>query len=132
MIIAVNNVSHEAHINVEAHHDSYIALLSGKKVSSNGGRLDITLLGNSGEIFAPEGALDKKEETITNVLPIEEPKKKPEPKETPKEEAQAGSKAETKKESKPEPAPGEVLIPEGVPYSEMSVEQLQQVILISK
>ena len=131
MIIAVNNVSHEAHINVEAHHDSYIALLSGKKVSSNGGRLDITLSGNSGEIFAPEGALDKKEETITNVLPIEEPKKKPEPKETPKEEAQAGSKAETKKESKPEPAPepGEVLIPEGVPYSEMSVEQLQQVIL---
>ena len=139
MIIAVNNVSHEAHLNVEAHHESYTALLSGKKVSSNGGRLDITLSGNSGEIFAPDSALDKKEETFKNVLPKEEPKPKNEQKEEPKPEAKTESKTESKTEPKAEPkaapkaeamtTPKEVLIPEGIPYSEMSVEQLQEVIL---
>ncbi|MBQ6258298.1 MAG: alpha-amylase [Lachnospiraceae bacterium] len=151
MIIAVNNVSHEAGINVEAHHENYIGLLSGTRVSSNNGRLDITLSANSGEIFAPETAFSKKEEDLVSVLPEinevkettettvseTEPKEeikeapKEEPKEEikpePKEETTEEPKAEVKEEPKEEPKPVEK-IPD-IPYSEMSVEQLQEVIL---
>ena len=143
MIIAVNNVSHEGHVNVEAHCGNYIGLLSGTRLSSNGGRLDITLPANSGEIFAPENDLSKKDEDPVSVLPdgnpltqtteIEPPvaelkeeikeEKNEDIKEEPRKDLEEGPKEVAKEESNPVEK-----IPD-IPYSEMSVGQLQEVIL---
>ena len=135
LIVAVNNDDCEAQVNVAARDGEYRGLLYGGRVTAAGGRLAIPLLPNSGEIYAPVsgerktdkgGMLPVAEKAAPAVQPAPAPeKKKEEP--APKEEKKPGEKkAEPASEKKP--APAETVIPD-IPYDQMSVEQLQAVIL---
>ena len=139
LIVAVNNSDGEAWINVEAQAPAYVGLLSGRRIESGGGRLNVCLAGCSGDIFAPddgqvkplETAPVKAEEKPVVAAPVKAEKKpeaKPEKKTAaPKAAApakKAGEPAEEKKEVRPE----DVEIPD-IPYDLMTVDQLQAVIL---
>ena len=139
LIVAVNNSDGEAWINVEAQAPAYVGLLSGRRIESGGGRLNVCLAGCSGDIFAPddgqvkplETAPVKAEEKPVVAAPVKAEKKpeaKPEKKTAaPKAAApakKAGEPAEEKKEVRPE----DFEIPE-IPYDLMTVDQLQAVIL---
>ena len=139
LIVAVNNSDGEAWINVEAQAPAYVGLLSGRRIESGGGRLNVCLAGCSGDIFAPDDGQVKPVETApvkaeekpvvaTPVKAEKKPEAKPEKKTAaPKAAApakKAGEPAEEKKEVRPE----DVEIPD-IPYDLMTVEQLQAVIL---
>ena len=136
LIVAVNNSDGEAWINTEASAPAYIGLLSGRRVESGGGRLNVCLPGCGGDIFAPDDG------SAEAVVP-EAPKAacvppKPETNEPPK-----ATQKETIREKKPAPSgpaetrpepteagsePERAEIPD-IPYDLMTVEQLQAVIL---
>lgn len=159
LIVAVNNSDGESWINVETGKDTtYVGLLSGRRLKSASGRLNFSLPGCSGDIFAPENGMDRSDfpadeihadAAITAAVPPQK-KEKASPKTlggtAPDPEIQAGKekrepeKAEKtegalQKAEKEEPASGEekvpleeVVIPD-IPYDLMTVEQLQAVIL---
>ena len=136
LIVAVNNSDGEAWINVEAQAPAYIGLLSGRRIESGGGRLNVNLPGCGGDIFAPDDGALRVETPVKAQAPAKPekklevpgkaaPKKKPEP---PKAKP-AAVMAETKPEEKAQaPRPEDVEIPD-IPYDLMTVEQLQAVIL---
>ena len=127
VIIAVNNDDNEASLSVSAYGcGSYTGALGGEKYTAADGRLNFTLKGNSGEIFIPDGEsfIDfppvkiEIENKAEEIIKIEENNKiKPEIK-------AEKSAAEEKKAS----VQKEVSIPDK-PYEEMTVEELQAVIL---
>ena len=108
LIVAVNNATSEARIEVPAAADAYVGLLGGECVEVEDGRLVVELPACGGEILAPEGYVAR---------PIE---------------PQDLAAFEPEPEVEPEIALAEELadveIP-AVPYDEMTVEQLQAVIL---
>lgn len=105
LIVAVNNADSKATFEVDAPAASYVGLLRGKKVSA-GGKIKITLPACAGEIFAPDSG---------DVKPTKAPK------------AKAFRKPESKKaEAAAATLPKKV---RNVPYEEMTVEELQAVIL---
>ena len=124
MIIAVNNADHAANVHVPAPHARYTGLLQGTRADTRDGWMDIPLEPCSGEIFAPGdvavGAGGTSAAPIAFFMPEGEEDAGPE-------------NADGRPAEEPErPAPAEqepVTIPEGVPYREMTVAQLQQVIL---
>ena len=139
LIVAVNNSDGEAWINVEAQAPAYVGLLSGRRIESGGGRLNVCLAGCSGDIFAPDDGQVKPVETApvkaeekpvvaTPVKAEKKPEAKPEKKTAAGKAAapakRAGEPAEEKKEVRPE----DVEIPD-IPYDLMTVDQLQAVIL---
>ncbi|MCR5501678.1 MAG: alpha-amylase [Lachnospiraceae bacterium] len=151
LIIAVNNEDHEAWVNVPARAETYTGLIGGSTLKAEGGRLNIRLGANSGEIFA-EGGIAA-DEALTDAGAgaerdaaddAETPGKTGN--EVPKEEASEGAadtavgvrdagvsdgKAaeETHNEAVTErPVEDNIVIPD-IPYEEMTVEQLQAVIL---
>ncbi len=103
LIVAVNNSDREASIVVDAPAASYVGLLSGEKLVG-GGSMEVTLPGCGGDIFAPDS---------DDVKPTEAPK------------------AEVFKVPEPEKPEAAILPTEirDVPYEEMTVEELQAVIL---
>ncbi len=118
VIVAVNNADGEASFSVDAPASAYIGLLSGKTYAADG-RLDLTLPGCGGDIFAPAGG---------DVKAVKAPRaaafRKPEPKPVKaKMQAPAGTASETS-----EPQAKETVV-RNVPYEEMTVEELQAVIL---
>ncbi len=115
LIAAVNNSDGEAWINAEAQASAYIGLISGRRIESGGGRLNVCLPGSSGEIFAPcDGQVQPEIPEYRPVKKVEQPK---------------AQTAEKKAEPpKVEPKPEEVEIPD-IPYDLMTVEQLHAVIL---
>jgi len=138
LIVAVNNSDGEGWFNLEAPAGAYVGLLSGGKLES-GGRLNFSLPGSSGDIFAPA------DETVRPVVPVQEATpakqaKKPKAPNTkaseaktaapkaskPAEKTEAAKLAEEKKAA--EPGPEDIEIPD-IPYDLMTVEQLQAVIL---
>ena len=139
LIIAVNNDDHSAAFSVNTPDGTYRGLLSNTTVSASNGTLEITLDACSGEIFAPIRA----GKTVTRKEPKEQCSAKPvtsdafvsKTNETairkPDSDFQKTRpsrtiiKSEKPKESKPKAS---VEIPD-IPYSEMTVEQLQAVIL---
>ena len=140
LIVAVNNDGREAHIHVDASAPAYMGLLSGTRVEASGGRLDIRLDACGGDIFAPA---EEKSGTAAFLMPAkktaEKPMEKPAEKPIEKKPEARVEKPVTDKpaERKAEPAqklpkaetpelPAE--IPD-IPYEEMTVEQLQAVIL---
>ena len=149
LIVAVNNAGHEAHLNVEAGAGEYIGLLGGETLKADGGRLAIRLGANGGEIYAPVSGKMAARPTATldaaafapkaAEKPVEKPVEKPaeKPVEKSVESKSAAPKAEAVKEA-PKPAakpeakePAAELpteIPD-IPYEQMTVEQLQAVIL---
>ena len=139
LIIAVNNDDHSAALSLDAPDGTYRGLLSNTTVSASNGKLEITLDACSGEIFAPvstektvtrkepkgqcsakpvtsDAFVSKTNDTVTRKPDSDFSKTRP-PKTSPK--------PEKNKESKPDAS---VEIPD-IPYSEMTVEQLQAVIL---
>ena len=136
LIVAVNNSDGEAWINTEASAPAYIGLLSGRRVESGGGRLNVCLPGCGGDIFAPD---DGSAEAVVPEAPRaacvppkpekNEPPKAPQ-KETIREKKPAPSGPA---EARPEPTgaesePERAEIPD-ISYDLMTVEQLQAVIL---
>ena len=158
LIIAVNNENKEVTLNVPASAAEYKGLLRGSAVNASGGRLEIRLAPNSGEIFAPgkgdgkkliADAGEKKPEASKQEIKTEVPKEEKKPEapaqekksEAPKKEAQTkasepGKKTTAAKQEKKAADQvqekktdlDEVKIPD-IPYEEMTVEQLQAVIL---
>ncbi len=134
LIVAVNNSDGETRINVEASAGCYIGLLTGKKLNSEGGRLEIALQGSDGDIFAPCGGEEKPEVPEVPVqIPVRKAVEKPVRKEEEKRsDDQPVQKAEEKhSDEKPAQKAEEkcpVEIPD-IPYEQMTVEQLQAVIL---
>ena len=120
LVVALNNDDNAAEINVPAADGEYIGLLYGEKLTAAGGRLQIRLLPNNGEIYAPaEGGKTKSSKLKVTEAKTQEQK--------PSEKTKVKGKAakETKKETAEKES---VLIPD-IPYEEMTVEQLQAVIL---
>ena len=60
-LVAVNNDDNDYSLSLPADgHDSFIALISGETVKSQNGQINVTLKGNSGEIWVPSGSCDIK------------------------------------------------------------------------
>ena len=160
LVVAVNNDDNAAEINVPAADGEYIGLLYGEKLTASGGRLQIRIQPNNGEIYAPaEGGKAKSSKlSVTEIKSAgpdakEEQKaseKKPEQKSAeaktpgqksagakapdPKtaEATKSGQKTDEKKKqerTKQEKAQKETVPVPDIPYEEMTVEQLQAVIL---
>ena len=135
LIVMVNNSDGEAWINVPADAPAYVGLLTGRRIESGGGRLNVNLPGCGGDIFAPDDGTLRVETPARAETPAK-PEKKPEPpkKTAPEKKPEAprqdaAPKPETKPVEKAEtPRPEDVEIPD-IPYDLMTVEQLQAVIL---
>ena len=136
LIVAVNNSDGEAWINTEASAPAYVGLLSGRRIESGGGRLNVCLPGCGGDIFAPD---DGSAEAVVPEAPkaacaAQKPEKneppKPPRKETVREKkpAPSGPAEARPKPNEAEPEPERAEIPD-IPYDLMTVEQLQAVIL---
>ena len=134
--MAVNNSDGEAWINTEASAPAYVGLLSGRRIESGGGRLNVCLPGCGGDIFAPD---DGSAEAVVPEAPkaacaAPKPEKneppKPPQKETIREKkpAPSGPAEARPKPNEAEPEPERAEIPD-IPYDLMTVEQLQAVIL---
>ena len=119
LIVAVNNADKEAEIDVPADESCYVGLLGGEKLATKDGKLHVSLPACGGEIFAPEG---KETDASPRVSFAEQFASKGAPTlkgvvEEDAEDAAAGRPAIL-----PEDIPN-------VPYDQMTVEQLQAVIL---
>ncbi|MBQ7562700.1 MAG: alpha-amylase [Lachnospiraceae bacterium] len=141
LIVAVNNDDNKAFVNVPAEAGEYTGLLYGKRLRAEGERLNIELLPNDGEIYAPVGDALRSEDNVVHLTPK---KREPAPKEeaedkkqTPKEQAGEEKQAPKERSEEKKSVPGtnasktaleEVDIPD-LPYEQMTIEQLQAVIL---
>lgn len=124
VIIAVNNDDKDETISLPCS-GTYKKALSGGEMTAANGRITLTLKGNSGEILIPEAG------TIKDFTPVVTEIKLPE-----KEERKIipDIKNEVKTEEKKVSAPVNKSVPEAAvipdkPYEEMTVEELQAVIL---
>lgn len=138
VIVTVNNQDGDVQMNLPAGDAAeYIGALSGQKVSVTGGRIDVTVKANSGEIWVPYTG----EETFEPVMkPIEKKEApKPEVKAEPVKEAKKVKAVEQVKETE-EPQKTEeiqvqkktadqVTVDWNKPYEEMSIAELQEGIL---
>ena len=148
VITTVNNADNDVSMNLQAGNSSeYVGALTGQRVSANGGRIQVSVPANSGEIWIPAEICTESFAPIKTV----EIRKIPEPVKTESvkvvEEPKAAEpvkvdetvqatepvqatvqpqvKATEKKESKPE----EVVVDWNKSYEDMSVEELQEAIL---
>ena len=146
VIVAVNNSDSEAWMNVESGGSaSYVGLLSKRVLECSSGRLEISLPGCSGDIFVPETEEDRTGISITATVPAQKqgektveqagqtfaetmPKSSSKPLQT--EGTSAGKASGPMAEEAPEAQtpPENIEIPD-IPYDQMTVEQLQAVIL---
>ena len=148
LIIALNNDDNATEINVPAVDGEYRGLLFGDKITAVNGRLQIKIQPNSGEIFAPVDIADNNTGYISD---IEEEKKKPAKETKAKAEEQSAVESGNRKLKKIQndktteaKEPENIKIKEkksteinerktvqipDIPYEEMTVEQLQAVII---
>ena len=138
--MAVNNSDSEAWISVESgSHAGYVGLLSKRVLECSSGRLEISLPGCSGDIFAPvkkEERSSRDQDEISRAteqsaaisITAAAPQSITEPVKT--EETSAGGTVGTRPESgqKNQTPPESTEIPD-IPYDQMTVQQLQAVIL---
>jgi glycosidase len=126
VVVTVNNDDNPAQFNVPAEGSSkFLGVLSGQTAEVNGGRISVTIQGNSGDIWVPLNAQASEPEPETEAVNIiaNEPVKEAEPE-------KANEPAPTPEiEAKNEPAPKTVEVPANKSYEEMSVEELQAAIL---
>ena len=150
VITTVNNGDNEAHMNVEAMAQSseYVGALTGRSVSVNNGRIQVSVPANAGEIWIPKELMSEslapiKTEEIVTLAKVETPVKEvvPAKTETPadeiapaKTETPADEVAPTKTETPvDEVAPVKtetaVTVDWSKSYEDMTVEELQEAIL---
>lgn len=150
VITTVNNGDNEVHMNVEAMAQSseYVGALTGRRVSVNNGRIQVSVPANAGEIWIPKELMSEslapiKTEEIVTPTKIETPAKEVAPAKT---ETPADEVAPTKTETPADeiaPAKTETPADEVAPakvettvtvdwsksYEDMTVEELQEAIL---
>lgn len=128
VIVTVNNDDCEASLSVPTDFNgTYKGALWGESVTVNNGRLDVTLKENSGEIWIPENKNNSEFTPVSTIIPSSAPIMKPVGK--PEKEQQAITEKPTKKEvSENNKNLSDIKIPDK-PYEEMTVEELQAVIL---
>lgn len=142
-VVTLNNDDNPASFSVACEGAStFIGLLSGKKVNNEGGRINVTIDGNSGDIWVPENGQKVVEIKAIKPAPktetaCEAPKPELKP-EAVCEEAKVETEKSIEKESvkeapKAEPLKAEekkiVEVPTNKSYDEMTVEELQAAIL---
>ena len=155
VITTVNNSDHEVNMNLEAgtmmqgadhtgKAPEYVGALTGRRVTVNGGRIQVNVPANSGEIWIPEELMSEsltplKTEEIVAPMKIEPPVNEAIPtqeepsvnEETPAQE-EASVSEEILAQAEPsvgEAAPEEVIIDWSKSYEEMTVAELQEAIL---
>lgn len=138
VVIAVNNDDGECNLSLPVNGASeYIGALSGNKVSASGGRIDVTVKGNSGDIFVPVEngnkikpvKVDEVTEKETVIESVPEMKieviKQNQPVSAKKVTiAEASTETLTKKD-----VYVDLFATEGKSYEEMTVVQLQEAVL---
>ena len=151
VIITVNNADNEVSMDLQAGNCAeYIGALTGEKVSVNGGRIQVRVPANFGEIwipaemysdsFAPIKTVEIKKapkpETKVEPVKVEEPK--------PEQKAETVKVVEVPKQEEPKPVeqpkvepvkvqeekkPEKVVVDWNKPYEDMTIEELQEAIL---
>lgn len=151
VITTVNNADNDAFMNLQAGNSAeYIGALTGEKVSVNGGRIQVKVPANFGEIwipaemysdsFAPIKTVEIKKapkpETKVEPVKVEEPK--------PEQKAETVKAVEVPKQEEPKPVeqpkvepvkvqeekkPEKVVVDWNKPYEDMTIEELQEAIL---
>ena len=151
VITTVNNADNDAFMNLQAGNSAeYIGALTGEKVSVNGGRIQVKVPANFGEIwipaemysdsFAPIKTVEIKKapkpETKVEPVKVEEPK--------PEQKAETVKVVEVPKQEEPKPVeqpkvepvkvqeekkPEKVVVDWNKPYEDMTIEELQEAIL---
>lgn len=128
VITAVNNDDNECTVTFPASSDTeYLTIFSGKKIKPENGRITLRIQGNSGEIlYSAKGSTPVLSKAKTEIpvlkssdLPVREIHNNDNA-----EKTQGANKAEEQKKSENIP-----VIPDK-PYEEMTVEELQQVVLM--
>ncbi len=121
VIVTVNNSDNDVNMTLPCgNFKEYVGALSGERVSVNGGKIQVSISANHGEIWIAEGQLVEKIEPIKTV----EIKKTPEPAKV-VEEPEITETVKVQEEKKTE----KVVVDLNKPYEEMSVEELQEAIL---
>ena len=131
VIITVNNGDNAVNFNLACENSSeYTGALTGEKASVSNGRIQVTIPGNSGEIWIPSELINDTFKPI-EAIKIEkapEPVKTPEPAsvvEEKSEETPTVSETEATTETKTE----NITLDLNKPYEEMTIEELQEAIL---
>ena len=147
VITTVNNADNAVSMNVEAGNSAaYVGALTGEKVAVSGGRMQVSVPANFGEIWIPEELYDDSIAPIKTVEIVKAPQPKvetPEPVkevEEPKPEQAKLEPAKAVKPPKPEPVktvetpkeeakPEKVVVDWNKSYEDMTIEELQEAIL---
>ena len=131
VIITVNNGDNSVNFNLACSNaKEYVGALSGEKATVNNGRIQVTVSGNTGEIWIPKDIVNNTFKPIETIKIEKAPEsvKTPEPVpiiEEIKEETPTVIETETIKETKAE----NVTLNLNKPYEEMTIEELQEAIL---
>ena len=121
VITTVNNGDNDAYMDLVCGDSAeYVGALKGERVSVNGGRIQVRIPANEGEIWIPAEICGESFAPIKTVEIEKAPEPKAEPVEQPKPEP-----VEQQEERKPE----KVILDWNKPYEDMSVEELQEAIL---
>ena len=151
VITTVNNADNDAFMNLQAGNSAeYIGALTGEKVSVNGGRIQVKVPANFGEIWIPAEMYSDSFAPIKTVEIKKAPKPEPkvesvkveEPKPEPKEETVKAVEVPKQEAPKPveqpkvepvkvqeEKKPEKVVVDWNKPYEDMTIEELQEAIL---
>ena len=147
VITTVNNADNAVSMNVEAGNSAaYVGALTGEKVAVSGGRMQVSVPANFGEIWIPEELYDDSIAPIKTVEIVKAPEPKvetPEPVkevEEPKSEQAKVEPAKAVEPPKPEPVktvetpkeeakPEKVVVDWNKSYEDMTIEELQEAIL---
>ena len=148
VIVTVNNADSDVVMNPEAGNSSeYVGALTGEKVAVNGGRIQVKVPANSGEIWIPSELCGesfapiktvKIEKTPETVKVVEEPENKEisgtkvpkeKPEEQPKAEPEKVQEDVQSEKTQEEKQPQKIVADRNKPYEDMSVEELQEAIL---
>ena len=121
VITTVNNGDNDAYMDLVCEDSAeYVGARKGERVSVNGGRIQVRIPANEGEIWIPAEICGESFASIKTVEIEKAPEPKTEPVEQPKPEP-----VEQQEEKKPE----KVILDWNKPYEDMSVEELQEAIL---
>ena len=147
VITTVNNADNAVSMNVEAGNSAaYVGALTGEKVAVSGGRMQVSVPANFGEIWIPEELYDDSIAPIKTVEIVKAPQPKvetPEPVKEVEEPKPEQGKVEPEKAvepPKPEPVktvetpkeeakPEKVVVDWNKSYEDMTIEELQEAIL---
>ena len=140
VITTVNNSDNDVYMDLQAGNSAeYVGALTGEKVSVNGGRIQVKVSANYGEVWIPAEMISesfapiktveivKAPEPVKVEVPKEEPVKAEAKMETPV--AEEAPKAEAKAATKTEVTAEKVVVDWNKPYEDMTVEELQEAIL---